>query len=97
MLEDLMFVKTSGAECWTAWQQLGAECSTPDFVFINIDKLINKFGPGYDIKLIRCCHDYDVKLIWCQQGNDIVSLAAICAAAVDIYCLVVPDLLCKCS
>ena len=44
-------------------------------------------GPGYDIKLIQC-PDYDVELIWRQQGNDIVSLAAICAAAADFPCLV---------
>ena len=37
--------------------------------------------------------DYDVKLVWHQQGNDIVSLAAICTAMVDFLCLVVPDLL----
>ena len=51
--------------------------------------------PGYDVKLICCCPDYDVKLIWRQQGNDIVSMAAICATTVDFLCLVVPKLLCS--
>ena len=37
--------------------------------------------PGLDIKLIRCCPQYDVKLMWRHRGNDIVSVAAICAAA----------------
>ena len=35
----------------------------------------------YDVKLIRCCPQYDVKLMWRHRGNDIVSVAAICAAA----------------
>ena len=41
--------------------------------------------PGYDIKLIRCCPQYDVKLIWRHRENDIVSVAAICAAAQLIF------------
>ena len=51
--------------------------------------------PGYDVKLIRCCPDCDDKLIWRQYGNDIVSMAAICAATVDFLCLVVPNLRCS--
>ena len=42
-------------------------------------------GPGYDVKLIRCCPQYDVKLMWRQwrhRGNDIVSVAAICVVAI---------------
>ena len=38
--------------------------------------------PGYDVKLIRCCPQYDVKLMWRHRGNDIVSVAAICVAAI---------------
>ena len=41
----------------------------------------SKNGPGYDVKLIRCCPQYDVKLMWRHRGNDIVSVAAICVAA----------------
>ena len=41
--------------------------------------------PGYDVKLIRCCPQYDVKLVWRHRGNDIVSVAAICAAAQLIF------------
>ena len=37
---------------------------------------------GYDVKLIRCCPQYDVKLMWRHRGNDIVSVAAICVAAI---------------
>ena len=44
------------------------------------------FVTGYDVKLIRCCPEYDAKLIWHPQGKDIVSAAAICAAAVDFLC-----------
>ena len=36
---------------------------------------------GYDIKLVRCCPQYDIKLMWHHRGNDIVSVAAICATA----------------
>ena len=39
-------------------------------------------SPGYDVKLIRCCPQYDVKLMWRHRGNDIVSVAAICVAAI---------------
>ena len=38
--------------------------------------------PGYDVKLIRCCPQYNVKLMWRHRGNDIVSVAAICVAAI---------------
>ena len=39
--------------------------------------------PGYDVKLICCCPQlYDVKLMWRHRGNDIVSVAAICIAAI---------------
>ena len=49
----------------------------------------------YDIKLIHCCHGYDVKLMWRHQRNDIVGMAAICTATVDILVSVVQDLLCN--
>ena len=42
-------------------------------------------GSGYDVKLIRCCPQYDVKLMWRHRGNDIMSFAAICAAAQLIF------------
>ena len=32
-----------------------------------------------------CCPQYDVKLMWRHRGNDIVSVAAICAAAQLIF------------
>ena len=32
-----------------------------------------------------CCPQYDVKLMWHHRGNDIVSVAAICAAALLIF------------
>ena len=41
-----------------------------------------QYCPGYDVKLIRCCPQYDVKLMWRHRGNDIVSVAAICVAAI---------------
>ena len=57
---------------------------------------------GYDVKLIRCCPQYDVKLMWRHRGNDIVSVAAICVAAICaaaqlilFFFLVIPDLLCS--
>ena len=45
-----------------------------------------------DVNIIFCYLKYDVELIWRQQGNDIMIVAAICAAAVDFLCLVVPVL-----
>ena len=48
--------------------------------------------PGLDIKLIRCCPDV---LVWRHQGNDIVSVAAVCTAMIDFLCSGVPDLLCS--
>ena len=45
-------------------------------------KTLYIIGPGYDVKLIRCCPQYDVKLMWHHRGNDIVSVAAICVAAI---------------
>ena len=38
-------------------------------------------GPGKDVEIIRYCPQYGVKLMWHHRGNDIVSVAAICAAA----------------
>ena len=40
---------------------------------------------GEDVKIIRCCPQYDVKLMWHHRGNDIVSVAAICATAQLIF------------
>ena len=39
-------------------------------------------SPGYDVKLIRCCPQYDINLMWRHRENDIVSVAAICVAAI---------------
>ena len=36
----------------------------------------------------RCCPQYDVKLMWRNRGDDIVSVAAICAAAQLIFLFV---------
>ena len=36
----------------------------------------------YDVELIRCFPQYDVKLMWRHRGNNIVSVAAICVAAI---------------
>ena len=41
--------------------------------------------PRYDFKLIGYCPQNDVKLMWRHRGNDIVSVAAICAAAQLIF------------
>ena len=41
--------------------------------------------PGQDVKLIRCCPQYDAKLMWRHRANNIVSVAAICAAAHLIF------------
>ena len=49
------------------------------------NRLTLKRGPGYDVKLIRCCPQYDVKLMWRHRGNDIVSVAAICATTQLIF------------
>ena len=40
--------------------------------------LINR--PRHDVNISPVVLIMNVKLIWCQQGNDIVSLAAICVA-----------------
>ena len=45
-------------------------------------------SPEYVVKLVRCGPAYDVTPLWRQQETDIVSVPAICAAAV---CLVVPE------
>ena len=37
------------------------------------------------INIIRCCPQYDDKLMWRHRGNDIVSVAAICAATPLIF------------
>ena len=51
-----------------------------------IGKSMGSVVLGLDIKLIRCCNQYDGKLImWRLGGNDIVSVAAICAAAQLIF------------
>ena len=50
-----------------------------------VNKITQGICPGYDIKLIRCSPQYDVKLIWRHRGNDIVSVAAICASAQLIF------------
>ena len=49
------------------------------YIVVRIESVL---GPGYDVKLIRCCPQYDVKLMWRHRGNDIVSVAAICVAAI---------------
>ena len=36
-----------------------------------------------DFSISSSCLGYDVELIWRQQGNDIVSLAAICTTTVN--------------
>ena len=51
-------------------------------------------GLGYDVEVIYGFPEYETKLIWCQQGNDVVSAAAIRSAMVDFLRLVVPDQQC---
>ena len=40
---------------------------------------------GKTLKLIRSCPQYGIKLMWRHRGNDIVSVAEICAAAQLIF------------
>ena len=65
------------------FERLG-ETKRPQTRWTDVSLLL-LFCPGYDVRLIRCCPQYDVKLMWRHRGNDIVSVAAICAAAQLIF------------
>ena len=59
-------------------------CHPKGLYFLH-NQVLKSTLPGLGMTLnssVGCCPQYDVKLMWRHQGNDTVSVAAICVAAI---------------